>query len=195
MSHASGTAFFVSPTILITAAHIVPDGNRKIRAQHPGSTKAPLDPAQFIKSRSVNSFECTFKASGTPNVDIAILEVRGTFRATHYLKPSDFPLEKDDLIDVVGYPGMYTEIYVTHNHHIPDLDADTVCDIFSLLPKFKLVISCGLVISGGIMPRYRLSTVPGMSGAPVIRHGEAVGTVFSPSCLISRCTRGCEFCN
>ena len=38
---ASGTAFFVGPTILVTAGHLVPDGKRKIVAQHPGTGLRP----------------------------------------------------------------------------------------------------------------------------------------------------------
>ena len=41
--------------------------------------------------------------------------------------------------------------------------------------KVGLVVTHGPVNSGGMMPTYRLSTVRGMSGSPVILNGKVVG--------------------
>lgn len=59
-------------------------------------------------------------------------------------------------------------------HHGP-INGDLLDDVFALFPKSQLVITHGPVVLGGIMPTYRLSTVSGMSGSPVIVNGKARG--------------------
>ena len=87
---------------------------------------------------------------------------------------SDDALEDGALVDVIGYPGLYNDFYVRNMHHMT-VDIDMLESIFALLPRCRLVVSCGPLLSSGIMPKYRVSTVRGMSGAPVISDGKAVG--------------------
>ena len=189
INYASGTAFFVGPTTLITAAHIVPDGNRKIVAQYPGARRATSFVENLfdtVTSQHLETFKCKFKATGRPNADITILEVCGTYRATVHLEINQVLLTQNDYVDVVGYPGMYNERYVREMHDKP-VDGemlDNVLDnILNLLPRSRLVVTHGPVNSGGMMPTYRLNTVRGMSGSPVILNGKVVGKVFILSML------------
>ena len=74
------------------------------------------------------------------------------------------------------YLGMYTEKQVLHMHSSEDLvDRHMVRDVEALFPKHELVITHGSVLFGGICPCYRLSTVVGISGAPVVLNGKAIG--------------------
>jgi len=180
ITYASGTAFFVGPTTLITAAHIVPDGNRKIVAQYPGTRRATFFVHHLLNPNNplnLETFECKCKTTGRPNADIAILEVCGTYRAPLHLEVGQLALNQNDYVDVIGYPGVYNERYVSEMHDKP-VDGDIVEDVLELLPKSRLVITHGPVTSGGMMPTYRLSTVRGMSGSPVIMNGKVVGKNF-----------------
>ena len=78
--YASGTAFFVGPTTLVT---VVPDGKRTIIAQVPGTRNATFfvedhfhDPA----ARGLKTFQCKFIGTGRPNADISVLQVIGQFQ-------------------------------------------------------------------------------------------------------------------
>lgn len=55
------------------------------------------------------------------------------------------------------------------------IDGDLLDDVFALFPKSQLVITHGPLVLGGIMPTYRVSTVSGMSGSPVIINGKVRG--------------------
>jgi len=176
-SYEYGTAFFIGPTTLITAAHLVPDNKRKIVAQLPGtlcSTTFVEDLFNKNLPEPFDTFECKWLGTGLPDADIAILQVNGEYKAKVYLELEDSGLETNDLVDVVGYPGLYDERYVRNMH--PDLiRGDAVKDVFALFPKSELVVTHGPVVLGGIMPTYRLSTIAGMSGSPVIMNGKAKG--------------------
>ena len=123
---------------------------------------------------NLKTFECKCKATGRPNADIAILEVCGTYRAPKHLEVDRTALSQNDFVDVIGYPGVYNESYVSSMHDKP-VDGDILDDVMDLLPKSRLVITHGPVTSGGMMPTYRLSTVRGMSGSPVMLTGKVVG--------------------
>ena len=172
-----GTAFFIGPTTLITAAHLVPDNKRKIVAQLPGTLRATAFVEKlFTKDhrRRFETFECKCLGTGLPDADIAILQVSGNYEAKVYLEIEYSGLKPNDPVDVVGYPGMYDERYVLSMY--PDLlDEDSMDDVFALFPKRRLVVTHGPVVLGGIMPTYQLSTIAGMSGSPVILNGKAKG--------------------
>jgi len=173
-----GTAFFVSSTLLITAAHLVPDNKRRIVGQLPGTQRATSFVEDlFKKPPPFDTFECKCLGTGLPNADLAVLQVTGSYRAKVFLKIDESGLDVDDLVDVVGYPGLYSERDV-RNMHPGLIDGDIVDDVFELFPKSRLVITHGLVVLGGFMPRYRVSTVSGMSGSPVIVNGKVRGIVI-----------------
>lgn len=185
INYASGTAFFVGPSTLITAAHIVPDGNRQIVAQYPGARRATSFVDNLFNAANplhLETFKCKFKATGRPNADITILEVCGTYRAPVHLEVNQVLLTPNDCVDVIGYPGMYNERYVREMHDKP-VDGEIVDNVLDLLPKSRLIVTHGPVNSGGMMPTYRLSTVRGMSGSPVILNGKVVGKAFIFSTL------------
>ena len=197
--YGAGTAFFVGPTTLITAAHLVPDNKRRIVAQLPGTRRAtsfvenlfnkhPCPPPSSLpqtrsSSSGLETFECKCLGTGLPNVDIAILEVLGPYIAPVYLAidqgSGHGALNPDDFVDIIGYPGIYNERYIQSMHH-GAIDGDLLDDVFSLFPKSQLVITYGPVVLGGIMPTYRVSTVSGMSGSPVIVNGKVRGISRGP---------------
>src|SRR5436190_23207754 len=59
----------------------------------------------------------------------------------------------------------------------PAAHRDGVNEVETLFPKRELIITHGPVVLGGIMPTYRLSTVGGMSGSPVLLDGAVIGNV------------------
>lgn len=180
ISYASGTAFFVGPTILVTAGHLVPDGKRNIVAQFPGTRNATFfveDHFDDPVKHGLQTFQCKFVGTGRPNADISILQVIGPYQAENYLEVRRSSLNSEDQqsVDVVGYTGMYTARYVRNMNHVAH--RDSVNDVEALFPKRELIITHGPVVLGGIMPTYRLSTVGGMSGSPVLLNGAVIGTI------------------
>src|SRR5205085_3213449 len=115
--------------------------------------------------------------TGYSDADISVLEVVGPFKSAHYLSIEQQKFVADaDAVDVISYPGMYTEKQVLHMHPFEDLvDCHMVHDVEALFPKCELVITHGSVLFGGIRACYRLSTVVGMSGAPVVLNGKVIG--------------------
>ena len=113
ITYSYGTAFFVSPKILLTVAHIVADGHRKIIAQLPGTRPRTPFVRKLCAKPSFDVLECRWIASGYPNLDISVLEVTGKFRAEHYLtiepQPTGFG---PGCVDVIGYPDHLMNDYI-----------------------------------------------------------------------------------
>jgi len=177
--YTTGTAFFVGPTTLITAAHVVPDNKARVVAHRPGIRRGtPLVESLFNGSlpSTWETIECKCLGTGLPDVDIAVLEVVGMYKAEGHLEIDERGLKPDDFVDILGYPGNYDERYV-HNMHSGPLDLDLFDDVFALFPRCQLVVTHGPVVQGGIMPTYRISTVRGMSGSPVILDGKVKGNI------------------
>ena len=122
-----------------------------------------------------DTFTCTYVGTGHPNADIAILEVSGNYRAETYLEVKQHTLKPDDCgsVDVIGYPGLYDDQYAWSMNHAAT--RDSVKDLMELFPKRQLIVTHGPLVHCGIMPTYRLSTVGGMSGGPVMLNGEVIG--------------------
>lgn len=172
----SGTAFFVSPTILLTAGHMARDGNREIAIQIPGTQKAVLFVDNlFIKKTEIERIECDFVETGWPDIDICILKVKGDYKSSHYLHIEPTTLFQGDRVDVVGYPGHYSDRYVQKMHPAESVDRDAIEDFTGLFPRCELIVSHGTVESSGNRPTYNLSTVIGMSGSPVLISGKVTG--------------------
>lgn len=176
----SGTAFFVSPTILLTAGHIVQDHKDTIVVEMPGTLEAEYFPERLFQTSPRTGHTtviCKLLGTGYPDADISVLEVVGPFKSAHYLSIEQHKFVTEaDAVDVIGYPGMFTAKQVLHMHPSEDLvDRHMVRDVEALFPKRELVITHGSILFGGIRPCYRLSTVVGMSGAPVVLNGKVVG--------------------
>jgi len=175
----SGTAFFVSNTMLVTAGHMAPDGNRRIVAQHPGIRQAKMFVQDLFRwPPPADTFECEFVATGLPNVDITILKVKeGTYQAEAPVSIEQKRFVAGDGVDVLGYPGRYGDEYIRVMHG-GETDRRELQDVGELFRRCELTVSYGTVVdTGGNMPMYRVSTVVGMSGSPVIVSGKVVGKI------------------
>lgn len=182
-SYRSGTAFFVSPTVLLTTGHIVHDHKDTIVIELPGTLEATYFLERLFQTfpdANSQTVMCKLLETGYPDVDVSVLEVVGPYKSEHYLCIEHHKFVADiDAVDVIGYPGDYSSREVMRMHPLQDLvTGRMVHDVEALFPKCELVITHGSMIFGGIQPCYRLSTVMGMSGAPVVLNGNVVGTYF-----------------
>jgi hypothetical protein len=111
-------------------------------------------------------------------VDITILDCSEShFRATEWLELDRTVLKKAMTVDLIGYPGDYTLTYARKTQGLdPRFEKSEYRDIEDLLPKYELTVTHGTVITGGGMPSYRVSTIGGMSGSPIIVNGKVIGT-------------------
>jgi hypothetical protein len=182
----SGTAFFISPTILLTAAHVVHDPRDKIIAEEPGKLKATYfieevfgDPRDEEDGKR---FECRLVETLFASADVSVLEVVGSYRSEHFIQVSQQPLPAEchgSIVDILGYPGAYTPRQIKNMHPSENVPFDLVCDVEALFPRRELVISHGMVETGGEKPQYRVSTVIGMSGGPVLVDGKVIGSLLT----------------
>ena len=171
----SATAFFISDTMLLTAGHVAPDSKRRIIAQPPGTREARIFVEElFDDELKIPKFECEVVGTGHPNVDISILRVKGDWRPERHLSIKRKVVHQGEKIDVIGYPGNYSDRYIKKMHG-GGVDRKAIDAVNQLFPKCELIVSHGEMSSPGIMPTYSLSTVNGMSGSPVIMSGEVIG--------------------
>lgn len=178
----SGTAFFVGPTTLLTAGHVVRDQKTAVVAQLPGILTAVIDVKHlFTETPTVETFRCQVVLDKPVCfVDITILDCsQSNFRATEWLELDRPVLKQSVKVDLIGYPGAYSTQYVVDTQNVGPLGKSEVRDIEELLPSCELTITHGPVIRGGKIPAYRVSTIGGMSGSPVVIDGKAVGTAQS----------------
>jgi hypothetical protein len=172
----SGTAFFISETVLLTAGHLLRHPCTKtIVVQLPGTTPAELYVDDLFTARS-DTIECKVLGNGYPDVDLCVLQVLGDYRANQYLDLMRTDLSKGTPLDVVGYPGDYNDRYIKKMHSGRIEGRQGVQEVGDLFPKCELIVSHGSADTGGHHPRYLLSTVIGMSGSPVLIDGRAMGT-------------------
>lgn len=187
---ACGTAFFVGPTKLLTAGHVVNDSRDKIIAELPGALHATYfveDLFQQPQPETSQRFECKLVQTlfgKVDHADVSILEVVGSYKSDTFIevKQQVLPAECDGAVDILGYPGDYSARYVREMHPASQLvDGNMIHDVEALFPKRELVITHGSVNQGGHLPQYQVSTVRGMSGGPVIMNGKVIGilTVFT----------------
>jgi len=110
-------------------------------------------------------------------VDITILDCsESNFRATEWLELDRTVLTKAMTVDLIGYPGDYTLTYARKTQGLdPRFEKSKYRDIEDLLPRYELTVTHGTVTRGGGMPSYRVSTIGGMSGSPIIVNGKVVG--------------------
>ena len=171
----SGTAFFVTETLLLTAGHLIPDGKRKIVAQKPGTSwgEIYLD-ALFEKNPPCDVIPCRFIGSGYSRVDLAALEVEGPFRADHIMEITQQNLQSGEAVDIIGYAGEISIQYIRKMHGgLPN--RQDIDDVHGLFPIYRMLVSYGTIEATGNELTYAASTVIGMSGAPVVFQGQAIG--------------------
>jgi len=175
-----GTAFFVSPKILLTAGHntLGPQGPLKtVRITTPGLVHMSYN---LLQSQRLTTIECavvgtlyTGKHSKSHLTDIAILH-SGSYTAGDYLPVSSDPSNPGSEVNVIGYPGPAKEEWLAVHEGLQNVEASRLVTD-QMFPPRRLTISSGTVeaVEGNIS--YRVSTMPGMSGAPVICNGSAIG--------------------
>src|SRR5579859_4400024 len=133
----SGTAFFISPTILLTAGHIVHDHKDTIIIEMPGNLEAEYFPERLFQTSAGTSHGtvmCKLLETGYPDADVSVLEVVGSFKSANYLSIEQHKfVAGPDAVDVIGYPGLYTEKQVLHMHPSEHLvDRHMVHDVETL---------------------------------------------------------------
>ena len=172
----SGTSFFVSPTLLLTAGHIASDKKQRIVAQTPGTQHAELYVEVLFDKPDVDTFECEMVETGWPHIDVSVLRVKGEYKSRHWVEIGQQALRVGDPVDIIGYPGLYSErnVLIMQTPAIrPDRDANRA--VFDLFPKCELIASYGLIDFECDLPTYQLSSVVGMSGSPVLSGDKVVG--------------------
>lgn len=189
---ASATAFFVGPNTLLTAGHIYQAPVTEIVAHLPGvrSTERDID-SLFSDSAREGIFRCHVREQvGRPIADILVLECDHT--ATSWMQVSCKYLSPGLGVDLIGYPGLYGPQYVLKTQGENADSKDAYSEISELLPNCELTVSHGSVMNGfrdAVMVSYRVSTIGGMSGSPVIVDGKAVGIYHLRRWLIHRRAR------
>jgi V8-like Glu-specific endopeptidase len=178
--YVAGTAFFIGPHTLLTAGHTISSKRYPVYTQGPGvgGTKSAK---AIYNADGVNRITLHIRdrlgdgTDGTP--DLAILNINPIYTHGDPLEILwDAGLVAGKIVDVVGYPGTYTEDYIEDNYKQQVSDIQVAYkDAQSLLPQRTLSVSCGKLISGGDKPEYRLTTFGGMSGSPVVYQGKVVG--------------------
>lgn len=185
-----GTAFFVAPSTLITAGHVVADAVKKgarLIISLPGV--ATVDTSK-LQNAKIKGAKCTVTgvhfSKNRPQEDIAILECG--LISDKFLTITQSTPEPGSIVDIVGYPGhISVEWLRTH----PDLDsADASKDVAEkLLPPRTLTVSRGYVLKSNSTVTYYISSVRGMSGACVLSGGKVYGTSnFNQAMLMNRIT-------
>jgi V8-like Glu-specific endopeptidase len=182
VGYGSATTFFIGPTTLLTAGHVMKPGQVG-RAQLPGKAKVERDwGGVFTKKIKVSAFDvkvvaCFFVKKSPGKVDLSVLETVGFSHADWVTLDLEGNLHVDDVVDVVGYPGTISEDRLLISHHlITDANLDQALQNAKvLLPSGTLAVTTGVITSVGEMPTFRASTTHGMSGAPVVRKGKVIG--------------------
>jgi len=112
-------------------------------------------------------------------IDISVLDCSGRYEAKQWLTIERKTLENDSLVDIVGYPGLYNIDNLRKMFKGTPIDSEHERSAKELLPPRDLTISHGIVVESGDKPAYKVTTVGGMSGSPVIVDGKAVGKSFA----------------
>jgi len=175
------TAFFVGPTKLLTAGHAVLDPPDAVKTDRflflPGTPYLTID---TISNKHPHAIRYTvidnmYRKGDTKIKDIALIS-SGTFETQHYLRLSTDRVVKDEIIEIVGYPGEKKTNWLREKH--PTLrsfdEASRISEAF--LPTRQLVVTLGKVAHNDRdMTSYHISTCPGLSGAGLIYNGVAHG--------------------
>jgi hypothetical protein len=176
------TAFFVTPTLLLTAGHAAIDSPEAVKTERylflPGTLCLNIDEISARKPYAVrcNVVETLFKANAHVSKDIAILS-SGSFESQSYLELSADPVPVDATIDIIGYPGEKRTNWLREKH--PELKSlvEGASAGEALLPTRQLVVTRGVVKRPDYMDMtsYNISTCPGFSGSCLIYQGKVHG--------------------
>jgi V8-like Glu-specific endopeptidase len=174
--HQFGTAFFIAPKYLLTAAHNVYGDNRKYIISLPKSRRVRY--SDLVSG--ADTLECSLLATVygknkkfAHKNDMAILHC-GSFSAKDYLHLSKVPPPEKAEVSVIGYPGEIHTAWIRRQPGINDIDDGTAAAQL-LLPRGQLTVSQGTVTRSNHLISYHLSTCPGLSGSCVLYEGKVVG--------------------
>jgi len=181
-----GMAFFIDTDHLVTAGHNLkrPEGYA-IKSVHVISPGEPYINYDKLLEGVCPSLECTVIANlytGSYGTDIALIRVPKCYKGPAAVEVLMEPPPIGSTVDVIGYPGDSSK----NPHWLKDKKPELVSiergleTIQKLLPSQKLAISRGTVQEcTETLVKYKLSTVPGMSGSCVLHQGKLIGK-FSP---------------
>ena len=176
-----GTAFFISPKLLLTAGHNIV-GSRgpldHVRITYPGLPYINVTTLQG--QPRISTIDCKVLGTlysrdhhGPMSKDIAVLDA-GSHNACEYLKISQHLPTPGAKVNIIGYPGEVTEKWLMIHEGLQDASAARRATD-TMFPAHRLTITSGSVESVGSMISYRVSTIPGLSGAPVLYNGAVIG--------------------
>ena len=188
------TAFFVAPSLLLTAGHAALDPENAVRTdRYLFPQGASIITHDDIVSHSPSVVRCTlvkneFRGYGhRKSKDIAILS-SGSYETQHYVKLSTDPVPIGEAIDIIGYPGEKRWNWLKEKH--PELKNLKVSEpsAESLLPTGTLVVTRGAVVHHeNDITSYSVSTCPGFSGSCMLYKGKAHGEFKFDMLLLKFC--------
>lgn len=147
-STATGTGFFISPTLLLTNQHVVED-SKSVSIFSTALTPQPV-PVKVVAGERTE----------TPNRDIAILSLDKPIAGAEPLALTKQFTQFEEVV-AIGYPGAYQrDVSITHSRLIPQSGDITYID------KDKNYYAIG----------HSAAIYPGNSGGPLVnRCGEVIG--------------------
>ena len=172
------TAFFIGPKHLLTAAHSLHKRDSSCESiQLIGPGIPHIDVNKFYNN-DYATVDCDvigtyYDVKGPYQNDIALL-YSGSFNSPHFIQLSTVAPLKGENVDVIGYPGPASEVWMSTQGKLNDITT-SLARVAKLLPNRRLSVSRGTVEATGDIISYNLSTVPGMSGSCVVYQGKAIG--------------------
>lgn len=175
-----GSAFFISPTLLLTAGHNIrepPNVKVSVRIGKPGT--AYINYAAALH-RLIPTIVCKIVASlykyphSPSHEDIAILDTGTYENGSSYLKLSPVLPSLSSKVNVVGYPGSVKQEWLMCHDGINDAE-DGRRKTADMFPAQRMTITSGPVNQVTSTISYKLSTIPGMSGGCVLHDGKVIG--------------------
>jgi hypothetical protein len=175
-----GTAFFISPKLLLTAGHNVygPSNVRiNVRITIAGT---PYINYAATQRHTVPTIDCKVvhtlykNPDGPSHYDIAILDAGTYDNGSSYLKLSTELPAVSSKVNVLGYPGQAKQEWLLAHEGITDVEISRrAAD--EMFPPQRITITSGPVNTVGSTISYKLSTISGMSGGCVLHDGKAIG--------------------
>jgi Trypsin-like peptidase domain len=172
------TAFFVGPSVLLTAGHAVLKPEEAVSIEYylfPAGTEF-ISLADLVHRRPViYPFEVIENASVRSNLDLAILKT--AVQSSYFVDLSTQEMPIDGTADIIGYPGEKRERWIRKHPGLADSEIEnSEKTAEELLPKRTLVVTRGIVQHhNGCYTLYKISTCPGLSGSPVVYEGKVHG--------------------
>ena len=174
----TGTGFFVSEDLILTAKHtVVPDHGKVLRI-------ATRCEGLKIIEQDTPTWECQLVAvmpkadpiNYNPLEDLAILRCPGHY-SPRFLHLSADKLENEMVVHIIGYPGAVKQTWLRSRHEsLKGNPLSNVELVQKFLPQRTLTVTEGSIseVVGGCA-RYTVSTVPGMSGGCLLYQGKVCG--------------------